>query len=80
MHPGAYIWELARDLDLAKDPAARVRITLEIQAVQARCLHVPNPEHPERCYKCGLSPVPVAETKPGPVKIRRRPLEIRRVG
>lgn len=82
MIPGAHIWELARDYDLALTQAERDRITLEIQTVRASCLHVPNPERSERCYKCGVSPIPaqVTETKPGPVKARRSPLDVRRTG
>jgi len=79
MHPGAHIWELARDLGLAGTEAERQRLTLEIQAFQATCAHVPNPEHPERCYKCGLPSAPAAEPKPGPVKVRRPPLDVRRI-
>lgn len=51
-------WTLVRDLFLARyagndDEAKRLEALL--LADQARCQHVPNPEHPERCYKCGWS-------------------------
>lgn len=78
MHPGAHVWELARDYDLAKDPAERARILLAIQFVQQACTHISNPEHPERCYKCGVSPVPKA-AGPSVAKVRRKPLEIKRI-
>lgn len=77
MHPGAHVWELARDLDLTKDPAERARILQAIDFVQKACTHISNPEHPERCYKCGVSPLPHAEARPGIVKARRKPLEVK---
>lgn len=36
-----------------------------LSAFKARCSHVPNPERPERCYKCGdeSRAVPVASLR-----------------
>lgn len=73
MIPGADIWELARDYDLAT-PDVRPGIMAKIQNYRARCQHIPNPEHPERCYKCGADTV----AGPGVIKARRKPLELKR--
>ncbi len=78
----AHNWELVRDLNLAKCAGKGSdieRLEAEIKASQETCSpHVPNPERPERCYKCGAPPA-VSLDRPGPVKARRRPLEIKRV-
>ncbi len=52
----AHNWELVRDLFLARyqgDQASVQRLEAAIQDFQRCCEHVPNPERPERCYKCG---------------------------
>lgn len=52
----AHDWELVRDRFLALyrgDTADAQRIEAKIKALQLTCSHVPNPERPERCYKCG---------------------------
>lgn len=41
------------DANVSREEAEVQRIKLEIQAGQASCSHVANPERPERCYKCG---------------------------
>lgn len=53
----AHDWELVRDLGLAQargDADAVARIQAAIESGQRSCDHVPNPERPERCYKCGF--------------------------
>ena len=81
----AHTWELDRDLNLARwagDQAAVQRLEAVLDLARQACAHVPNPERPERCYKCGISPVPVQapsvapEPRPGPAKVRRSPLSI----
>lgn len=53
----AHNWELVRDFNLAQwrgDAAECERIDALIRDSQQECAeHVPNPERPERCYKCG---------------------------
>jgi len=79
-----------------KDEAAITRLTLEIQTGQSVCSHAPNPDKGakpdlpllnaglttlgERCYKCGMGLECTPVVKPGIVKTRRPPLEIKRAG
>ena len=73
----AHTRELDRDILLARakgDMILAWALRLDLRQAQAACSHVPNPERPERCYKCGLSPL--AASKPGLVKSRKRPLEL----
>jgi hypothetical protein len=52
----AHDWELVRDRFLALyrgDTEEAEKIQGSIRALQLTCSHVPNPERPERCYKCG---------------------------
>lgn len=82
-------WEQVRDLGLAlraNDAARAIVLTREIQAGQASCAHVLNPDASapvdealvrvgltstgKRCYKCGLGMVGVALVGPGVSKVK----------
>lgn len=66
--------------EVAKEEAEVQRIMLEIQAGQASCSHIPNPERPERCYKCGFTAsqgrLPTPEPAPRPKLARTSPLHV----
>ena len=71
---GSHNWQLFAALNLARYQGNALEVA-KIEALisedQERCRHVPNPERPERCYKCGFEETkPAAEPKPGPVKAR----------
>lgn len=53
-----------------------IALEQELRETQARCSHVPNPEHPERCYKCGQG----LEVKPGPRKTAPSAPTLRKAG
>jgi hypothetical protein len=68
----AHTWELDRDLYLARyrsDNAEIARLEGVLVAARTVCDHVPNPEHVERCYKCGIQ---VPAKGPGIVRARER--------
>lgn len=59
-------WQLIRDLGLArlnKNASEVTRLENAIAASQADCVHISNPEAPERCYKCGASLREEGQTK-----------------
>lgn len=52
----AHTWQLDRDIHLARyrgDSKEVERLERTLAFEQTCCTHVPNPDRPERCYKCG---------------------------
>lgn len=93
---GSNNWELIRDLALARQglsvhngakptQADVLRLELEVQASQATCHHVQNPERPQQCLKCSApiearakTPEAAPAERPPLAKTRRSPLDISR--
>ena len=54
---GSHTNHLHTALSLARyqgDAPEIERLERALEQARAECSHVPNPEHPERCYKCGV--------------------------
>lgn len=73
---GANNHDIGTGLFLARyqgDKIGAMALEQELRESQARCSHHANPEHEDRCWKCGVSMV----AKPGPVKVRAKPLGVK---
>jgi len=90
---GVFNWELERDLNLAKQglsihvgkrpgPSDVARLEAALQLSRASCPShspAPPPAPADRCWKCGITPIPATMPEPRPslAKARRRsPLQL----